>query len=142
MSNTKKILLIFSVLIIITFFVFIINISVNSDLKVYGNVQEFTGDTMLLKGVYSAESGKKELYDIYIKVDKETKIQKTSFEIPKGGDVFYVDKLPKEINMVDLTTLQKDTENVAVGIEIDLHKNLVPTSKKTAREIRYIAPKY
>jgi hypothetical protein len=53
-----------------------------------------------------------------------------------------MDKLPKETVDVDFATLKKDSENIAIGIEVTLNRNFLGAVQKSAKQIIYIGPKY
>jgi hypothetical protein len=56
--------------------------------------------------------------------------------------MFEVAKLPKETADVGFDTLKKDSQNVAIGIEITLTRNYIGVIQKKAKQISYIGPKY
>lgn len=110
--------------------------------RLSGTLQRIEGNNLVVFGIYDADTGRKDMEIIRVKVDDGTRIEKTSFTIPQNGGAFEVDKLPKDIKHVDLSVLRKDYQNVAIGVEIDLKTDLQLFSERIAREIRYKAPGY
>ena len=144
MSNSRKIisiaLIVVGLLILLTVFGSINN--KKSDVFI-GTVKSVNSDSVLIFGATGDEvKVAKNLYDYTVKVDKDTKIIKTSFVKPKGGEMFEVAKLPKEISDVDFATMKKDSDNVVLGIEVKLKRNLFGMVQNSALEIKYIGPKY
>jgi len=144
MSNTKKLisLVIFITCIIILFFITSSSNSKSSD-KFIGTIQTVKESTIIVSGSFEDEKKSvKPLYDYEIKVDSNTQIVKNSFVLPTGGEMFEMDKLPKETSNVDFDTLKTDSQNISIGIEVTLTRNILGGVQKKAKQIIYIGPKY
>lgn len=144
MSNTKKLisLVIFITCLIILFISSTSTNSKKSD-KFIGSIQSVKESSVVVLG--SFEDEKKSFtpqYEYEINVDSTAKIVKNSFVMPKGTEMFEMDKLPKETVDVDFATLKKDSENIAIGIEVTLNRNFLGAVQKSAKQIIYIGPKY
>lgn len=147
MSNTKKLLLVVSILIILLTSIFEIwkGTALHSN-KIFGSIKSAGDSYVVVSGKYDTGMvDKTRLTDIKVLVSSDTKIIKTSFEkpsaMPKGG-VFYPDKIPKKVENVDFSIMKTDFEHVAVGVEVVLKKNFYGGVSMEASEIKYIVPKY
>jgi hypothetical protein len=146
MSNTKK--LIFAVILIIGLIVLLfigssINTNTKKSDKFIGTLKSVNEKSIIVSGSFEDEKESViPLYEYEIVVDSSAKIVKNSFVMPKGSEMFEVNKLPKETASVDFTTLKKDSENVAIGIEVSLNRNFFGAVKNIAKQITYIGPKY
>lgn len=111
--------------------------------KFLGSVRGAGDNTLLIFGAFDNETKlAKPQYEYQIVVDENTKITKNSFVLPSNGEMFVVEDLPKEIKDVGFETLRKDSQNVAIGIEVTLTRNFLGIVQNKAQEIVYIGPKY
>lgn len=134
--SIKKVTLLVLLLIILIFAFSFLNKSQGN--KFQGNVVSVGNNMVIVKGGYEEEiKNSKNQYDLSIKVDRNTKIVKTSFYKPPTG-MFNMDTVQKDTADTDFATLKKDSENVPLGIEVTLEGKFF----KRAVEIRYIGPKY
>lgn len=122
-------------------FIFLNNKYNSDETKFVGTVKTVNDGEIVITGTYGGRitSG---LITESISVDSDVKITKTSFVKPKGGEMYRVDDLPKEVFMVDFATLKNDSENVAIGMEVILKRNFYGKPVPVAEEIKYIAPKF
>ncbi len=144
MSNLKKIISIFLIVLglVILFSVYYSSNSKKSNVF-SGSIQSMDEDNLLVHGAFDDEVKSAEpLYEYTVKVDNNTKLTKNSFVKPVGGEMFEIDKIPKEKTEVSLDVFQKDSKNVAIGLYITLKRDLFGRVTNRASEITYIAPKY
>lgn len=108
-----------------------------------GTISMVNSSDIVVNGVYKNTTlTKNSMKLISIKVDEKTRIEKTSFKKPTDGKIFYVDKLPKQHELVDFTVLKKDSENVNIGVEVELNRDILNNPVLVAKSIKYIAPQY
>ncbi|TSC70042.1 MAG: hypothetical protein CEO12_597 [Parcubacteria group bacterium Gr01-1014_46] len=141
MSNSRKLISI--LLVIVVVFVGFLLTKNNKGNKFQGSVKFVKENSVIVYGAYESEVKKtKPLYDLEIKINERTNITKTAFFQPIGSGMFELDKAQKETNETDFVTLKKDSENVAIGIEVVLADDFWGKFISRAVEIKYIAPKY
>ncbi len=145
LSSMKKIILIIVLLVVsfVVYFSVFTNNDKNKSAKFLGSVRSVGENSVVILGAFEDEVRvAKPQYEYEIKVDDKTKIVKNSFVMPKSGEMFVVSDLPKETKEVDFDTLKKDSQNIAIGIEVLLSRNFLGLINKNAIEIVYIGPKY
>lgn len=140
----KKIVFFIGLVIILSALYFFAGVFENrkSD-KFIGSVRSVGENSVVIFGAFEDEIkvGKPQ-YEYKVLVDDGTKITKNSFVLPKSGEMFMVEDLPKETKEVGFDVLKKDSQNIAIGIEVTLRKNALGLVNKDADKIIYIGPKY
>lgn len=144
MSSMKKIISILFLLILFVFFYLIAGlVDSGKIIKFSGSVVSVGDNSILILGAFEDELKKgKPQYEYGIEVDQDTKITKNSFVLPKNGEMFVVEDLPKKTQEVDFETLKKDSQNISIGVETILIKNFLGRVQSKALEVVYIGPEY
>lgn len=144
MSSMKKIIFTIVLIIILTILYLFTGTSDNKKSnKFIGSVRSVGDNSFVVFGAFEDEIklGKPQ-YEYEIGLDSTVKIVKNSFVMPAGGEMFVVADLPKKIREVDFEILKKDSQNIAIGIEVTLTRNFLGMVQNKAQEIIYIGPEY
>ncbi|MDP3697731.1 MAG: hypothetical protein Q8R55_07030 [Candidatus Taylorbacteria bacterium] len=105
-----------------------------------GNLVEVKDNSILVKGLYLNDDNlQKDQVEIWVAVNKSTKIIKTTFDFPRDGRMVIIDELPKEEIAADIGILREDKNRSAIGLSIELKRGIF--GKPVAKEIKYLVPK-
>lgn len=146
MPNLNKFFVFLVLLLVVVGSILFLQGKSSEPIKFFGTIKDVKSSSIIVMG--KIDKGVKDLAplkDVEVKVTSGTEIIKTSFVRPPQtipGELFYVDKLPKETRVADFATLKEDSKHVSIGVEITLKKSFLGKVIYEAEEIKYISPKY
>lgn len=136
MTNLKRVLIVFFLIILVLATVFVLK-TYNSEDQFYvmGTIQRIDGNTLSVYGNVGRSADIKNLTIIDISVPENVRILKTIALNEKSSG------LGGEVKQVDLSVLRRDYQIFPLGIEVKLKTGFMLVLGREAEEIRYVFPK-
>lgn len=117
-----------------------------------GTFQSYKDNVFTVRGVYALDvpedTASQSFKIVQITITPETKITKTLLTLPTQAELaktngrFETDSLARSDSVVDLATLQKDTDGLGMGIFATASENILNKDSFTATKINYRVVQY